>query len=398
MESALIWFGFFVSFGLLLLVSRWRLWFGLVVASYVLGLFSLSPVDLWQQTLKTISDPAVLALALAVGLIPIIGGAMEFSGLMDDLVSNLKLKRKSFMAFTSAFIGLLPMPGGALLSAPLLDRAGDAVPPSIKSAINIWFRHVFLLIYPLGALLASSRMANLNLYSAAVYLLPGFVLMLVLGYCLILRYVKDQTPEKRALNRRKLILPVIIILIAPIIHFALMMLFEELMQEIPLLVGVSISLGLALAAGRINRQQFKLIAQKMKPWNFALIILGMFLYLNIFKASETSRVIADAAFSKVFLVVGIGALLGFVTGRVQVPISILLPIYFIQYKTDTVSPFIFAVMFFAVYQGYIISPVHPCVTVTVEYFKTEMKDFYKLLAIPGLIGIALAWLVGSVFF
>ena len=47
----------------------------------------------------------------------------------------------------------------------------------------------------------------------------------------------------------------------------------------------------------------------MKPWNFALIILGMFLFLNIFKASETSRVIAEASFSKVFLVVIIGALL-----------------------------------------------------------------------------------------
>ena len=60
----------------------------------------------------------------------------------------------------------------------------------------------------------------------------------------------------------------------------------------------------------------------------------MFLFLNIFKASETSRVIADASFSKVFLVVGIGALLGFATGRVQVPISILLPIYLAQFGID----------------------------------------------------------------
>lgn len=396
--TALIWFGFFLSLGLLLLIARKSLWLGLGVAAYVLGMFSLSFEELWQQSFITLTDPSILLLALSVGVIPMIGGAMERGGLMDDLVENLPMKRKSFMAFTSAFIGLLPIPGGALLSAPLIDRGGETVPNETKTAINVWFRHVFLLIYPLGALLATTRMANLNLYSVILYLLPGFSLMLLLGYLLFLKKITGDNEVPSPINLKKLAIPIAVIILAPIIHFALITLFKKILQEIPLLLGVSLSLILAFFFGNLGWKDCIAIAKKMKPWNFSLIIIGMFLFLNIFKASETSRVIAEASFSKVFLVVGIAALLGFATGRVNVPISILLPIYFAQYGSQAMTPFVFAVMFFAAYQGYVISPVHPCVSVSLEFFHTELRDFYKLLALPGLIGVGLAWIVGISLF
>ena len=103
--TILIWFGFFFSLGLLLIIARKSLWLGLVIASYVLGLFSLSVKNLWQQTCITVTDPSILLLSLAVGLIPIIGGIMEHGGLIDNLVNNIRMKRNYFMAFTSAFIG-----------------------------------------------------------------------------------------------------------------------------------------------------------------------------------------------------------------------------------------------------------------------------------------------------
>jgi len=396
--TALIWFGFFFSLGLLILIARKSLWLGLVIASYVLGLFSFSFKELWHQTFITLTDPSILLLALAVGIIPIIGGAMERGGLMDILVNNLRMKRKSFMAFASAFIGLLPIPGGALLSAPLIDRGGETVPNRTKTAINVWFRHVFLLIYPLGALLATTSMANLNLYSVILYLVPGFTVMMLLGYLLFLKGIKGNNSEQVRINRKKLAIPITVIILAPFMHFTLTMIFKNIIQEIPLVIGVSLSLILAFYFGHLGWEDFKAICQKMKPWNFALLILGMFLFLHIFKASETSRVIAEASFSKVFLIVGMGALLGFTTGRVNVPISILLPIYFAQYGHRAMTPLVFAVMFFAVYQGYIISPVHPCVLVTLEFFNTELRDFYKLLALPGLIGIGIAWIVGMSLF
>ena len=398
MTTFLIWFGFFLSLAFLLLIARKSLWLGLFSASYVLGLFSLSFTEMWQQTYITLTNPSIILLALAVGLIPIIGGAMERSGLMDNLVNNLRMKPGSLMAFTAALVGLLPIPGGALLSAPLIDKSSKTVPIQTKTAINIWFRHVFLLIYPLGALLATTSMANINLYTVILYLLPGFFLMVLLGYIFLLKDINSKNAAQHQINPKKLIIPITVIIIAPLIHFSLTMLCKTIIQEIPLVIGVLISVILVFYFGKLKWQDLKLIALKMRPWNFAFIIFGMFLFLHIFQASETSQVIADASFSKVFLVVGVGGLLGFATGRVQVPISILLPIFFAQYGSSAMTPLVFAVMFFAVYQGYIISPVHPCVSVSLQFFKTGLRDFYQSLALPAFICIGLAWLVGSIAF
>jgi hypothetical protein len=50
--------------------------------------------------------------------------------------------------------------------------------------------------------------------------------------------------------------------------------------------------------------------------------------------------------------------------------------------TTTVTPITFAVIYTALFFGYMISPVHPCVGVSLEYFKVPMKSFIKLLIVP----------------
>ena len=141
--TILIWFGFFLSLALLLIIARKNLWLGLFIAAYVLGLFSLSFKDLWRQTYITITDPSILLLALAVGLIPMIGGAMEYGHLMDDLVNNIRMKRSYFMAFTSAFVGMLPMPGGMTPGPtesplPLAAAAWPRFPLTLRRRSTCW--------------------------------------------------------------------------------------------------------------------------------------------------------------------------------------------------------------------------------------------------------------------
>ncbi|NOZ61147.1 MAG: DUF401 family protein, partial [Calditrichaeota bacterium] len=183
----IIWFGFFLSFLVILLVSRKSLWLALVIGSYLLGIFSLSVAQMLRLTWQTLSDPSVLLLAMSVGIIPVIGGIMQQSGLMDDFVNNLPFSQKTVMVFSAAFVGMLPMPGGALLSAPLIEKSGEGVSAARKAAINVWYRHVLLLIYPLGMLLATTAMAKVNLYHVVLYLLPGFALMMLSGSLFLLR-------------------------------------------------------------------------------------------------------------------------------------------------------------------------------------------------------------------
>ena len=131
----------------------------------------------------------------------------------------------------------------------------------------------------------------------------------------------------------------------------------------------------------------------MKPWKYSLIIIGMFLFLNIFKASATPGVFETLDVPKIFLLVFIGFLLGFATGRVQLPVSILLPVYLAKYGVSLMAPVSFGIMFFSVYIGYLISPVHPCVAVSLTYFHTSLKNTVKHMIPPAAIGLLAVFLI-----
>lgn len=383
--NLIIWLGFLLSLTTIILVSRKSLWLGLIIGSILLGLFNLSPIEIGRVIIETIRDPSILLLALSVGIIPLIGGIMEESHLMEWLVNNLRVGKKGFLMLSPALFGMLPMPGGALLSAPMVERAGNDIEGDRKAAINVWFRHLLIFVYPLGALLPTTKMAGLNVYKELMYLIPYFFIIFVLGYYFLIRDIKGGINYRGNFDIKGLTIPLIIILLAPIIHFIFMGAFS--IEEIPLIIGVLVSLILAFVFSRMKMGKFLGVVKKMKPWNYAMIIIGMFLFLNIFKASDMSKVIADIAFSPSFLLIGIGFLLGFATGRIQVPVSILLPIFYSKFGTAAMTPTTFAIMFFAVFMGYMISPIHPCVSVSIAFFNTSIKDFLKILILPVIISL-----------
>ena len=392
----LIWLSFILSLALLLIIARKNLWLGMMVGALVLGIFNLKIGMLLAEIANTLTDISILLLALAVGLIPIIGRALQTSGLLGNLVDNLQISRKGFLAFAPAFLGLLPLPGGALLSAPMLMKAGKDIQDETFVAINVWFRHILILIYPLGAILACSKIVNLNLYTILIYLIPTFLLLSILGYIFLLKNISGKMPSPHKIDYKKLFTPIFIILSAPIIHVTLTNLNMKIMDEISLVIGIMISLILTTIFGKLKIRDFKPIILKMKPWKFFLIIIGVFLFLNVFKTSNVSDEISKIVFSMNFLIVGIAVFLGFVTGRIQLPVSILVPIFNVKFGTDTMTPLIFALMYSAVFIGYMISPVHPCVSFTLEFFETNYKNFFKKLALPGIISLVIIYLAAII--
>ncbi len=391
----LIWLSFFISLALIVIIARRSLWLALIIGAVVLGLCNLSFSELSAEIWRTISSADILLLAIAVGLIPLIGGSLQRSGLLADLVNNLQVKRQIFLGLSPALMGLLPIPGGALLSAPMLGKAGDDIKCEDYAAINVWFRHILILIYPLGALLPSSKMAGLNIYSIILYILPAFFLLFILGYFFFLFSIKGDMPRPHKFNLKKLIVPLIIILTAPIIHITLSS-FSGIMDEISLLIGISSSLILTAIIGKLGKADFKKIFFQMRPWKYFLIIIGVFMFLHVFKASPVSDQISTIVFSKSFLIIFIGAFLSLATGRVQLPISILIPIYISAFGAAELTPLAFAIMYVAVYIGYMISPVHPCVSVSIEYFGAKYKDFAGKLLLPSIIGFGFSYLAAII--
>jgi len=384
----LTWIGFSLSIVVLLILSRHQLALGMAAAAVVLAAFTLGFPDMGRALLDTFGDPSVLLLTFVVGLIPLIGGVLEASGEMDRLVENLRIGRKPFLAAAPALLGMLPMPGGALLSAPLVERGAGELPGDLKTAANVWFRHGLLLVYPLGSsLIASVAIASLDLYGAIPYLLPAFVATLLIGYLILLRGVGGAGAYTGRFSLSGLLVPLGIILVAPALDLSAKTAFQLPYPEIGTAVGITVSLFLAMGIGRLGPARMRDVALRMKPWRYAAIILAMFLFLNVFQLSGTPARIAALHLSPIVLCVAIGFVLGLVTGRIQAPMSIVVPIFVTAY--GAMSGPAFAVTYFAVYLGYLVTPIHPCVSVSVEYFGSSMGAYLRKMILPVAVALVL---------
>ncbi|HHR85020.1 MAG TPA: DUF401 family protein [Candidatus Acetothermia bacterium] len=392
----LIWIGFSLSIVSLLYISRRSLWLAMTSAAAVLALFTLSTGEILTVLSRTFADPSVLLLAFVVGIIPLIGGALEESGEMDRLVENMRMGKRLFFAVSPALLGMLPMPGGALLSSPLIERGGEGIPNDVKAAGNVWFRHAFLLVYPLGSsLIASAKIASVGLYQAIAYLFPAFLLTVIVGYFVLLRSIRGKINHEGEFSLSGLLVPLGIILAAPLIDVVVKSALRLPYPEIGTAVGVSVSLLGAMVIGRIDIAELMKIAVKMKPWKYVLIILAMFLFLHAFTLSGSPEALAGLNMPPVLLCIAIGFVLGVITGRIQAPIAIVVPIFVSAHGAISLPAF--AVTYFAVYLGYLISPVHPCVSVSIEYFSVSMSTFLRRMALPvaiaGLLDLIVALFV-----
>lgn len=392
-----VWMGFLLSVAAILALSQRRLALGLFAGAITLGVFTLPMARLGSEIVASFLDLPTILLALAVAIIPVIGGAMEESGQMDNLVRNLRIGRKAFLALSPALLGMLPMPGGALFSAPLVDRGSGELNGGAKAALNVWFRHVLFLIYPLtSSLIILARIAGLEVYQTLPYLFPTFFLSLLLGYCFFLRQVGSRIEYEGNFSLAKLLHPLSVILVAPLIDVLIKALLPLPLKEIATLVGVMVSLALVAILGRLGLGDLRRIACRMKAWDFALLIVGMIAFVNVFRASGMPRLIGELALPPELLCMGVAFLLGVATGGIETPVSIVVPIYLARFGLEIMSPPVFALTYFSTFLGYVVSPVHPCVSMSLEYFGASMREFLVAILPPTLVAFILS-LVAAFF-
>jgi hypothetical protein len=158
------------------------------------------------------------------------------------------------------------------------------------------------------------------------------------------------------------------------------------------------ALVLAAIAARADLASLEAVARKMKPWNYGSIILGMFLFLAVFRVSGVPELIGSLHLPLMFLCMGVGAFLGVVTGRMEVPASIVIPIYLGSAGLTAMAPVVFAVTYASIFVGYVISPVHPCTSISLEYFGVSIWAYLKKMAMPSIIMMAVTIIVGILVF
>lgn len=297
-----------------------------------------------------------------------------------------------------ALFGLLPLPGGALMSAPIVDQIDPTLDPNYKIGINVWYRHALILIYPLSSsLIVGSILSGISLYIIVIAMIVPFFAMTFIGYITIVRSIEKEK-ETHDRNLKVVFRNLIPIIIAPLVDFFGRTFIPFMYPELFLLIGLCVSIWIALKISRLSLSNLKEINQRTRLWRFPLLIFAMFLFLDVFKKSGVPEEIS--ALQLPFIVfMCFGFFLGFATGRVQLPISILIPIYLIQHAIIAMPLLDFVLTYFATFLGYIITPLHPCLAYNINYFKTSYKHAVKVLIIPTFIcfGMLLAFHSFSMF-
>ncbi|MGM0510373.1 MAG: DUF401 family protein [Thermoplasmatota archaeon] len=393
------WFGFLLAMVVVVAGAKYHLTIALLASSLILGIFTLTPVEIIYQFYLTLTTPNTLLLILALGMIPMIGGILQESGKLKDIINNLRIGKRPFLGATPAFIGLLPIPGGALFSAPLIDKAGEGLAGHIKAGINVWFRHIIYFIYPISyAMIVAADAAELSIFRILLFQTPFFLFTIILGYFFLLRKDKGEMEYNSKFDLHALLPPMGVLLAAPVVWGVLSygIVIQEHLENIFVVIAVGVSLILAILLIKGSRKTIiKQAAYEMKPWNFMILIFSLYFFINIFHSSGIDVMIEELAVPGVVLLVGFGFLLGFGTGRIMVPTSILAPIYIAT--AGSFSLWAFQAMYVAVFAGYIVTPVHPCISISLEYFKGDLNKFLKLMVPMLAISVATATVLFLLF-
>ncbi len=341
-------------------------------------------------------------LAVVIILIGFIGYVYRDSGQVSRIIKELRIAvpdRRMVIASIPAIFGLLPMPGGALVSAPLIDEEGDelGLDGVHKAFLNWWFRHAWFSIYPLSVgLIFAASIAGVNIYHIALFNLPIFAVHLIAGAVFGLGKIKvEQQKDDGTVKFLLLIydfLPIIMALILngvfgiPMALCLLIAVIILMMQNrerydssnLPNLLKNGISVKLLMAA--IGIMMFKGVIERTDALQPLVSLLQGHVPLVM--------VVLIAAFT-------FGFLLGHLPAAVGVGFPILIPLL------PTINFQMAATLFLFTMLGYVVSPIHLCIVLTLEYFKADMKKFYRraTAAIIVLVSAIFLWLfvTGTLF-
>ena len=86
------WLSFIIIIGIIMALSKYDL--GIVLTLGAVGFAILAGVNIIQSLFNVIIDPSILSLIIIMILIPILGGIMEESGLMMEMIQKMRISKR----------------------------------------------------------------------------------------------------------------------------------------------------------------------------------------------------------------------------------------------------------------------------------------------------------------
>lgn len=352
-----------------------------------------------------------LFLAVVIAGVIWLSSLMSEAGTMKDLVTSLRsrLSKRSILAALPAVVGLLPMPAGALFSAPLVQDADSesALTPRQKTHINYWFRHVWEFWWPLypGVLLAVD-LSGLPIWGIVGLMMPLFFVAIAAGYIFLLRGTPNGPPLPRGKDD-KAFLPLILPTLTVIAVYAVLLLTAPALARfnkyLPMAIGIVCGLAVLQVQRPLPAAVWKKVVFSIKALSLVAIIVlarvyGAFIEAQladgVFIMDKVREELNSFAIPALALVVVIPFISGLTTGITVGYIGASFPVILSLAGPSQHDLYSTIVLGYASgYIGMMLSPIHVCLIVTNEYFKTGLLE-----SLAGLLKPALMVFTGAVWY
>ncbi|HPA57471.1 MAG TPA: DUF401 family protein [bacterium] len=386
----MIWIQVLIPILLMVILLAKKIRLELVLPAGAICMALISGVDLpdiGSEWLNSFINRRSADLFIIIMSVMLLGELME-KGKMFGRMSAIFLKifkdNRIAAAASAAFIGFLPMPGGSLISAPFVDKLLPCYEQKEKMAVNYWYRHIWEYFFPLYAGLAwiitvmKVPATDLFIYQGAMT-----VVMASAGLPILLKHRKQEITElATAENPLKLL-----VISWPI----LLAVGLSIVFSLDLPWAVLISLIAFIIKERHLAVYIKPFVMKKRTVYVIFLVTGMVFFDSIVRSSGVATGVYEALKGSnpavfVFLVPMIcGVLTGITIGFVSISFPVIYPFLVVNGVVDMNY---LLLGFIGGFMGVMLSPMHLCLIVTTDFFKTTLKDVYPYIIKAGVLTLA----------
>jgi hypothetical protein len=380
--------------GLALLAITMRLFknitLSLVIAILTIGIILFIPLNTYFSSFyTTISDWEFWKVIITIFSIYLLGETMSKSGDSKRFTSAIKEifpNPKVSISLMPALIGLLPMPGGAMFSAPMVKDISEDTPNiSSKDALatNYWFRHSMEYFWPLyPAIIIVASMANVSLRSIVIYMLPVGLAAIITGYLLMIRSIPKVKLEKSSLLQ-------LAISSWPIIVVIIFVILNQPGWLVVLLTSVTYLLTKRNKAGALKGV--------LNKWKTFILLLAVFYFKAFVESTHVhdfmSEELINWSIPTLLVMMVLPFIMGQMTGITQGAVGLSFPLVMSMASDGSGLSVAILAYTFAV-AGVLLSPVHLCIVLTVNYFRESYSALVKRIILP----LSIATITGVLVF
>ncbi len=363
----------------------------ILIAAGIIGVTSGKPLTLFVDALmETVGDKTTWELCAAVGFITVFGYALKETGHMVELIDKLRsfVPSRFLLALIPALFGILSMPGGALMSAPFNEPESERLKlkPEHRTFINVWFRHVWYWASPISpSTLVACSIAGIAIIDFIRVNFPLFLATWIIGFAISWKWIQR---EDRLVGSAKDYKGSLVGLSPILVTVALTLV------GIPVWVCVAVGIAMVIVMRKVDLKRASTYFTKGAKLDLIAAVFATLYFRYTVVASGSVDVllgnILGMGVPLLLLFILIPLLVGAISAQPTLGIGIVFPILMPLVAPMNVNWM--TIMFAGIVAGYTASPLHLCLILTNQFYKSDLNKVYRYL-VPGLLLLVAAMIV-----